>query len=184
MRPGHSVPGAGDGVGDGGAGEVVVLDQHGVGEPQAVVGAAAGADGGLLEEAEAGEGLARIEDADPGVGLVGRLDEAGREGGDAGEVAEEVQRSALGGEDRAQGPADIEDGVAGFELVTVVCVPFEVEGGADAAEGLVRAGAAGEDAAWRGPGAHSAPVAVSGTSAAVRSPSGPRSSASARSPRL
>ena len=52
-------------------GEVVVLGHDGVGEGEAVVVAAAAADGVALEEAEAGGGLARVDDA--GLGVCGRL---------------------------------------------------------------------------------------------------------------
>ena len=73
---------------------MVVLDEHGVVEPEAVVAAAAAADGVLLKGAQPGRGLAGADDA----GAVWRDsgDEVARGGGDAAEAAQEVERDALG----------------------------------------------------------------------------------------
>ena len=65
IRPGHSVAGPAHRVGDARPGQVVVLDQDGVGEAGAVAGAAAGAHGRLLEHAQARRGLAGVEDLPP-----------------------------------------------------------------------------------------------------------------------
>ena len=54
MRPGHSGLGPGHGLADGQPGQVVVLDQHGVGQAPPVVVATAGPDRGLLEGPEPG----------------------------------------------------------------------------------------------------------------------------------
>ena len=64
----------------------------------AVVRAAAAAHRVLLERAQAGRRLARVEDA-RGRAL-GQLDEAARERGDPAQAADEVERDALAGEDR------------------------------------------------------------------------------------
>src|SRR6185436_1889075 len=100
-----------------GDGEMVVLDEHRVVEAEAVVAAAAGADGVLLERAKAGGGLAGADDA--GVGAGDGVDDAAGGGGDAGEVTEEVQRDALASEDRAGRALPICEGGAGVDDVAV-----------------------------------------------------------------
>jgi hypothetical protein len=84
-----------------GQGDVVLLDQDRVVEPEPVVGAATGGDGGLLEAPKPWRGLAGVEDAHAGAG--DRLHESGGLGGDAREVPEEVQRRALGHQQRRRG---------------------------------------------------------------------------------
>ena len=81
-----------------GEGDVVLLDQDRVVEADAVVAPAAGGDRRLLQRPQARRRLAGVEDAGAGAG--DRLDEAGGQGGDAGEVAEEVERGALGDQQR------------------------------------------------------------------------------------
>ncbi len=103
VRAGHVLRARRDGLGDAEAGEVVVLEHHPVREVAAVVPAAAGPHRRLLERAQAGRRLAGVPDRGP---RRGGVDEAAGEGGDAGEVAEEVQRGALGGEDRRQRAGD------------------------------------------------------------------------------
>ena len=90
----------------GDVGEVVVLDEQAVVQADAVVVAAAGADGVFVEQAEAGDGLARVVDL--GSGALDAADEAVGEGGDAGDALEEVEDDALGGEQGAHGAADAE----------------------------------------------------------------------------
>src|SRR5262249_40438103 len=74
--------------------DVVVLDQDRVVEPEAVVEAAAAAHRVFLQCAQAGRGLARA--ADPRLGVGDEAHELGRRAGDAGEMADEVERGALG----------------------------------------------------------------------------------------
>ena len=62
-------------------------------EPEAVVPAASAAHRVLLERAQSGRRLARVEDLR--AGAVDRVDVAAREGGDAREAAEQVERQAL-----------------------------------------------------------------------------------------
>ncbi len=120
---------AGNGLGDkrgelidGDAGEVVVLDEHGVEEPDAMAEAAAAADRVLLQAAEAGGGLAGVQEASAGVGdAIGKCACAG---GDSGEAGEEVEQGSLYGEDLPRGPVDERDGLLRRKRVTV--------GGADA----------------------------------------------------
>ena len=73
---------------------------------------AAGAHGRLLEGAQARRGLAGVEDLRPRVALVGRRDEARGQGRDTREVAQEVERRPLGGEDRSQRARHLEHRLA------------------------------------------------------------------------
>lgn len=75
-------------------GEVVVLDQHAVKEAQPVVPAPAAGHRVLFQHAEAGRGLARVEQL--GVGPAQRRDILGRLRRDAGKLLEKIQRRALG----------------------------------------------------------------------------------------
>ena len=79
-------------------GEVVVLDQHAGREIHAVVRAAAGAHGVLLERAPAGRRLPRVEDLR--LRALHRVDVARRERRDARQALHEVQRDALGRQQR------------------------------------------------------------------------------------
>src|SRR5436190_1428041 len=94
---------AGLGVGaDGAEGDaaghakVVLLHEHAVVEARAVVATAAAADGVLLQRPQTGRRLARVEDRRSGA--LGQLDEAAREGSDAAETGEEVERDSFAAE--------------------------------------------------------------------------------------
>ena len=78
--------------------DVVLLDQDRVVEADPVVAPAAGGDRRLLESAQARGRLTGVENRGAGAG--DRLDVARRERGDPREVTEEVERRALGGEQR------------------------------------------------------------------------------------
>ena len=73
-----------------GDGDVVVLDQDGVVEAEAVIGAAAGAHGVFLDRPQARRRLARADDLRL-VPADGRDDRC-RRGGDAAQMAEEIER--------------------------------------------------------------------------------------------
>ena len=91
-----------------GHGDVVLLDQDRVVEAEPVVGRAPGGDRGLLERTQAGRRLARVEHA-----RAGPLDgprAARGERGDAREAAEEVERRALGADQRPGRALDLEHG--------------------------------------------------------------------------
>ena len=91
--------------GDGDAGEVVVLQEHEVGQRAAVVHSPAGAHRGLLQRTQAGQRLAGVEHPHP---VAGGVHEPAGGGGDARQVAEEVERGALAGEQRPQRAAETE----------------------------------------------------------------------------
>ena len=80
--------------------DVVVLDQDRVVEAEAVVEAAAAAHGVFLQRAQARRGLARAADAR--VGACGAAHVIGRQRGDAGQAADEIQRGALADEHGAR----------------------------------------------------------------------------------
>ena len=79
--------------------EVVILDHDHIVEAAAVIGAAAGADGGLFEPAPARCGFAGVENAGlragEGIGAAACL------GGDAAESLEEIEGRAFASEDAA-----------------------------------------------------------------------------------
>ena len=84
---------------------VVLLHEHGVVEPGAVARAAAGAHRLLLERAQAGRGLAGVED--PDACALDRPHVAGGERGHARQPAEEVERHPLRREDRGAAAGDL-----------------------------------------------------------------------------
>ena len=127
-----------------GRGDVVVLDHRAVEEAEAVRRAAAVHHGLLLEGAQAGRGLARRGDARLGAGGLG--DVGGRQGRHAAQPAEEVERRALGGEDRRQRAAQLGDDVAGGEALAVADDDLHGERRVDQPRRLLERGHAGEHA--------------------------------------
>ena len=158
-------------------GEVVVLEHHPVREVAPVVGPAAGPHRRLLQRAQARDGLAGVPDER----RRGRRPRRTRRVRVAtpDRWRSEVQRGALGGEDRGQGPADPGGDGAGRQVGAVGQVPRHDDRGIDLGEGLVHAGPAREHPVGAG-GEHGRPRVAGGSSAALRSPSGVRSSARAR----
>ena len=77
--------------------DMVVLDQHGVIEAEAMVDAAAAAHGIFLEGAQAGRGLPGAADFRLGMGDGLRVMRG--QGRDAAQAAEKIQRDAFGGQD-------------------------------------------------------------------------------------
>ncbi len=105
--PGEALAHGREGRGDpAGGDDVVVLDERGVGQRHAVVDAAAAPHGVLLERAQPGRRLAGVADAR--AGAVDRVDPGGGERRDAGQVAQQVERGALGGEQRPHGTVGLE----------------------------------------------------------------------------
>ena len=85
-----------------------------------MVEAAAGAHRRLLHAAQARQRLAGVEDAR--LAVRGAHVPAGQRG-DAGAVAQEVERDALAGEDRTQASRDLAELGARLDRVTVVDAP-------------------------------------------------------------
>ena len=148
-------------------------------EVAAVVPAAPGPHRRLLERAQARRGLAGVPDAGRAAGR-GRVDEARGEGGDAREVAEEVERGALAGEDRRQRPGRPcrSPSPAATASPSAAAQATSTRGSSWAKVSVAQAVPASTPSA-RGTKSATA-VAPAGSSAEVRSPSGVRSSASAR----
>ena len=112
--------------------DVVVLDQHRVIEPEAVIEAAAAAHGVFLQRPQPGRGLARADDARLGMGDAPH--EFGRAGGDAGEVAEEIQRGTLCGQDGAGVAGNRHQAGPGLDRHAVAAVRLDLDLGRQPAE--------------------------------------------------
>ena len=97
--------------------DVVVLDQHAVVEPEAVVARAAGRDRVLLKHAQARRSLARVNDLR--VRALDGLDEAARERRDAGEALHQVQGEAFAREQHVGEAGRARDDLARLDLVAV-----------------------------------------------------------------
>ena len=134
----HHVTGVGAGAGQGGfdaAGErdVVVLDEDGVIEAEAVVHAAAAAHRVFFGDAQAGRGFAGADDAGLGVG-----DGAGNAvggAGDATEMTEKIQCDAFAGEDFAGRSAEPGDDVARADAAAIRSLDVHFDAGVDEFEG-------------------------------------------------
>ena len=134
-------------------GDVVVLDENAVGKIEAVIFAAATADGVLVENAQAGDGFARVEDF--GARVLDSLDIFAGEGGYAAHTLHQVEDDALAcqydtsivtnyGDGLALAEADsVED--LGMANNFVASARFAVEAGEDVEE-TRDAADAGEDA--------------------------------------
>ena len=103
--------------------DVVVLDQHRVVEAEAVIEAAAAADGVFLQRAQPGVVL-RVQMMRALVWAMRAHEGRGR-GGDAGEVAEEIERGALGGQDRARIAGDRHQLGPGLHRRAIACMRFD-----------------------------------------------------------
>ena len=112
---------------------MVVLGHDGVGEGEAVVVAAAAADGVALEEAEAGCGFARVDDA--GVGSFRFSDIGGGERTDSREALREIEGDTFSLQDAAGGPLDGCEHGAGGEGLSVTDMKRCGDGGVGEGEG-------------------------------------------------
>ena len=99
-------------------GEVVVLDQHGLVEPAAMVPAAAATHGVFFQPPPAGRGLAGVVDA--GVGVGHQIDVLAGQRGDARQTPEQVQQNPFGGEQSARGAFDRADAKALLDRLAVL----------------------------------------------------------------
>ncbi len=136
------------------AAAMVVLDHDGVVEAEAVVVAAAAADRVLLEGAQAGRGLARVDD--PGRHLADSVDDRPGRRGYATQVTEEVEADPLGRKDGPGRPGDGGQRRSRPNPSPVVDVPVGDDGGieeSEAAQGRSESGdrarSAGDDARRR-----------------------------------
>ncbi len=135
--------GGAEGGGDtAGRGDVVVLDEDGVEESDAVVDAATQGDGVLVQGAEAGDGLAGVEDR--GAGSLNLVDECAGARGDTAEALEEVEGGAFAGEGQAGVGFDVARDVAGLKLRAFRADVIEGFGVAELAVDLVNNRHSGE----------------------------------------
>ncbi len=140
--------GPGHGLADRHAPEVVVLDEHGLGQAAPVVVAAARPHGRLLEGPQARRRLAGVQHACRRIGHPHRVDERPGEGRHARQVSEEIERGPLGGDDRAQRPLEGRHHVSRADRRPVGPLPTEVHRRVDLGEGLDDAGPTGQHAAF------------------------------------
>ncbi len=99
--------------------EVVVLDQHPLGEAASMIGRSACPHGRLLERPQSRCGLARVPDPRRRVGSVGGLDVAPRRRCHTREMTEEVERCPLGGEQGPQRALEPSDHATWPDIATV-----------------------------------------------------------------
>ncbi len=105
---------------------MVVLDQDGVIQTEAVVDPSAAADGVFFQQAKSRRGLAGIDDDGPGP--LHRLDIGMGQTGDAAEPSHEVQRRPLGGQDGAGVPLGARQHLAGPHHIAVAALGREANG--------------------------------------------------------
>ena len=147
--PGRDVPGLPDRRRDAAAGgDMVLLDQEGVPQADAVVVAAATGHRVLLRQAQPGQGLAGVEQ--PHAGVRDQVDIVAGAGGGGREGLQQVQRRALPGEQAAGRALDLEEGLAGLEAVAVRGIPAQGDTGIQATEQLVDPGHAAQHAGLAG----------------------------------
>src|SRR5690606_16866171 len=98
-------------------GNVVVLDEDGVEQADAMVHAASCAHGIFLERAEPGRGFARVDDCGAGAG--DGIDIATCQRGDAAQTTDEIECDALRRQQRAGAAADTGDPGAFLDPITI-----------------------------------------------------------------
>ncbi|MCY1412629.1 hypothetical protein D9M71_280410 [compost metagenome] len=141
--------GGGDGLGDAaGGGDVVFLDEEGIVEADAVVVAAAAGHGVFLRQAQAGQGLAGVEEFH--LGAFHQFHVVADAGGDARQALEEVQRAALAAEQGAGRAFEVEEGLVGLGAIAVLHLPFHLHARVELAEYLVHPGRAADDGRFAG----------------------------------
>ena len=165
-----------------GRGDVVFLDQHRVVQADAVVGAAAGAHRVLLRQAQARQRLARVDDLR--ARAAHRIDVGRGLGRDRAEQLQEVERRALGRQQRAGGAFDLQHHLVGGAALAFGHGPGDAWPAGRAGAGRPRPRAAADHGGLArdtsaGPGGRPAPARPSGRRrrrlppARARRPAGP-----------
>ena len=138
-------PGAAHSLGDRAAGrDVVVLDQDRVIEAEAVIDPAAATHRVFLQRAQAGRGLAGIDD--PRARAFHGVHIGPGQGGDARQTAHQVQRHALGAQQGASIGVDPGEPGPGADLSAVLGHRLEVGGGVELQDRQTGAGEAADNA--------------------------------------
>jgi len=127
---------------------MVVLDEKPVVEAEAMVDAAAAAHGIFLQGAQAGRGLAGIEDLRFRAGH--GLDEEAGPGRHAGKLLEEIEGAPLGGQDRARRAANLQRRFARLERGAVLRPGSQHQRDVLLAKDLFSHGQTGQDAGFLG----------------------------------
>src|SRR5205809_4799031 len=104
-------------------GDVIVLDENRVVEAHAMIRDSSGGGGHLFETAQAGRGLASIEDATACPGDT--VDVTGGERRDTAQALQKIQCNALAGEQRAGVPGYRRDGLTGGDPVAAALEQIE-----------------------------------------------------------
>jgi len=99
---------------------VVVLDEHGAVESQPVVPAAPATDRILFQQAPAGGGLARIEDARPCARHSIHISSS--HSGNAAQSAQEVEQYPFRAKNGGSRPFDAPESLSGVETAPIVCL--------------------------------------------------------------
>ena len=110
-----------------GHGDVVVLDQDGVVEPQPVVVAATGADGVFFQQPQSRCGLPGVHH--PGAVGSGQIRQFSGPGGDAGQVLEQIQGQPFPGEHAPGTAGDLGDEGPRFQRFSVPGQGFKSQAG-------------------------------------------------------
>ena len=127
---------------------MVFLDQESVEQTDAVIVAAAAGDCVLLCQAQAGKGLAGIQQFDPGTfHQIGKIPAAGRSGG---QRLDEIQRAALTGQQAAGRAAHSAEGFIRRQLVAIGGQPFNLDLRIHLAEHLISPGRTAENGGFPG----------------------------------
>ena len=118
-------------------GEMIILHQHGIMETHAVIDAASGLDRLFLEPSPAGSSLAGVKQVHSrschGIGM------AAGKGGDAAQAAQEVERSPLGGKNRACGTTNFDQCCILRQNITLLAEQGDGQRGIDPSEDFLGA---------------------------------------------
>ncbi|MNE48342.1 hypothetical protein D3C80_1427980 [compost metagenome] len=129
-------------------GDVVFLDQEGIVKADAVVVAAAAGHGVFLRQAQAGKGLAGVQQAH--LGAFHQVGQETRTGGDPRQHLQEVQRAALAAQQRAGRAFQVEQRLVGRGAITVGHLPVHSHTRVELAKHGVDPGSAGNHAVFAG----------------------------------
>ena len=103
--------------------DMVFLDQHAVGQADALVMPAASLDRMFLCHAQAGQGLARVHDFR--LRAFNCLNVTPRQGGNGGKRLQKIQRRALGSQQRPRIAVNLAQGLVGLNAPTFLRFPAD-----------------------------------------------------------
>ena len=97
---------------------MVVLDQHGVVQPEPVIAPTTGPNGVFLQRSQSRCGLARAQDA--GSRALDRVDECCGGAGNSAQPAQEVECHTLPSEDGPRGAVDVRESLSWRDLIAIL----------------------------------------------------------------